>query len=234
MALYEYQFDISTTFTGLSNVTDIDFTVLQQEIDKDSIITPSVHHILGNLDDDNCIIYFEEELTAEQETQLPIVLANHSGLIDGEIDYKEVQQSVDKFPDMNFVFGDSADDYHIQFSNPGYKIGVQFIFNGIQRATPKGCRIICKGHGSIRLYDRTNQKTVFEWNNRDFGNDFNIWSFTPFIEGNLPVEEAIFEIQGKKTGSANVYLSSFQLTYTDPISHNPPLNRETNGDDNTD
>ena len=234
MALYEYQFDISTSFTSLENVTDVNFTVLQIEIDKDTIITPPVHHILGNIDDDNCIIYFETELTPEEEDQLAVVIANHTGLIDGEIDPEHVDESIDRYSDINFVFGDSADDYDIKFSSSHYKIGVQFIFSGIRCATPKGCRMIVKGHGSIRLYDKTNQKTVFEWHNRDFGNDFNIWAFTPFAEGNLPIDEAIFEIQGKKTGSANVHLSSFQLTYTDHISHNPPLNRETNGDDNTD
>ena len=37
MALYEYQFDISTSFTSVSDVNDINFTVLQIEIDKDTI-----------------------------------------------------------------------------------------------------------------------------------------------------------------------------------------------------
>ena len=93
--------------------------------------------------------------------------------------------------------------------------------------------MIMKKQGSIKLYDRTNGKTIFEWSNRNFGNDFNIWSYALIDPDLLPLDEAIFEFQGKEYDDQTLYISFFQLTYNDPISHNEPP-AATGGDDDDD
>lgn len=222
MALFEYEYEISTDFTTLTQPSDLKIDVLQKEIDGESLITPPVHHILANLDEDNCIVYFETELTTAEEDKLVEIIGNHSGFIDGVIDPEEVEDKVEMVADMNFAFADATGDYYIKFSSASWKVGTQFIFSGRKRATPVGCRMIVKGDGGLRLYDKTNGKVLFEWDGRDFGDDYNIWTFTPFVIDDLSLDESVLEIQGRKTGSVNVQISSFQLSYSSPIESNEP------------
>ncbi len=234
MALSEYEFQISTDFTSLSQITDIKIDVLQQEIDNEPIITPPVHHILANIDDDNCIVYFDTELTTAEEDKLAEIIANHTGFIDGVIDPEEVEDKVEVVADINFAFADSANDYYLKFSSSSWKIGAQFIFSGKKCGTPLGCKIIAKGKGGIRIYDRSNGKILFEWRDRDFGNSYGIWAFTPFDNDDLPLEEAVWELQGNEEGSSSLYVSSLQLTYNPPITHREPPTCSSGGDDDDD
>ena len=222
MALFEYGFDISTDFTSLAQVSDIKIDVLQIEIDDEPIITVPVHHILANIDEDSCTVYFETELTTAEEDKLAEIIAAHTGLLAGGVDPEEVEDKVELNANLNFTFADSAGDYYLKFSSSSWKIGAQFIYGGKKCATPLGCKIIAKGEGGLRLYDRSSGKLVLNWSNRDFGNDYSIWSFTPFNEDDLPLDEVIFELQGNKCGSANVFVSCFQLTYSPPIELREP------------
>jgi len=222
MALSEYEFSISEDFATLSNISNIKINILQTEIDNDSLITPSVHHILANLDEDSCIVYFETELTTVEEDKLIELIANHTGLFEDGTDPDDVQGEDGGPANINFVFADSADDYHLKFSSSSFRIGCQFIFSGKNQGMPSGVKVIAKGDGCIRLYDKTNNNIIFEWHNKDFGNDFNIWSKAPLDSNLLPSNEAIFELQAKKDGSDNVYISCFQLTYSPSITDNEP------------
>jgi hypothetical protein len=222
MALYDYEFSISDDFTSLPTVNDLNITILQQQIDTENSITPPVHHILANIDDDNCLIYFETELTSEEEDVLAGIIANHTGLFEDGTDPDDVQEEDGGPADINFVFADSANDYHLKFSSSSFRIGCQFIFSGKNQGMPSGVKVIAEGDGCIRLYDKTNNNIIFEWHNKDFGNDFNIWSKAPLDSNLLPSNEAIFELQAKKDGSDNVYISCFQLTYSPSITDNEP------------
>ena len=222
MALYEYEYDISTDFTSLEELTDLNITILQQEIDEEFGSESSVHHILANIDDDLCVVYFETELTTQLEDGLDIIIAAHTGKLPGGEDPGEVGDGEGGPSDINFVFGDQGNDYHLQFSSTCYKIGFQMIFRGTNtHGEPIGVQMILKGKGKLKLYDKTNGKTLFEW--KDF--DENDWTICSIPISNFnepfPSGQAMLELWGAKTNQ-NLYVSSFQLTYSGEVINRPP------------
>ena len=219
MALYEYQYDISTSFTSLSDISDLNITILQQEIDDDTIIVSEVHHILANIDDDNCIIYFQTELTTTEEDQLNVVIANHTGLLSGGVNPSDIAEG--GVADISFVYGDQYDDYYIYFKHTTYKVGTQFIFRGTNiLGVPKGVKAILQGEGKLRLYDLTNNHVLFEW--EDINE--NDWSIFSYKDINWPSGEAILELQGRESynSNKNLFCSNFMICFAGEVTNNLP------------
>jgi hypothetical protein len=222
MALFEYEFSISDDFISLAQPSNLNITLLQKEIDLEVLVSPPVHHILANIDEDSCVVYFETELTTAEEDKLAELITAHTGSNSDIIeDPADTEEGIGGLSDMTLVFGDEGNDYHIKFSSENYRIGFQYIFPGTNFAIPTGSKFIMKGEGSIRIYDLSNNVVLAEWDDRDFGNDWNIWTYAPHI--NFPANEAIIEFQGRKTG-CNLYMSCYQLCYREGLVHNAPPN----------
>jgi hypothetical protein len=215
MALYEYIYSIHDDFIINHKV---DITILQLEIEDSTIITKELHHIDANVDDDECIIYFNEELSDPEEEELNTIVATHTG------EYSTGTQPPDFGEgggpgDIIFIFGDDPGDYYVKFKNSYWTVCNQFIFRGTNKlGTPSGVKVILKGEGKIRLYDKTHCRTIFEWTNYNV-NDWTIFSQTSNMV--WPQEESIFEVQGEKD-SSYAYLSCFMICFSGTVVDNIP------------
>lgn len=220
MALYEYEYSISDDFTSLPEIKDLNITILQKQIDSEDLIPPPVHHILANIDDYNCIIYFEAELSSEEEDELTALIANHTGLLDDGTDPNDIPDFGEGgVGDLTFIFGDDPGDYYIKFKNNSWTVSAQFVFRGTNNiGIPKGIKAVLKGEGKIRLYDRTNSRIIFEWYNYDVS-DWTIFSQSSNLV--WPTSEAILELQGEKD-SNYAYLSCFMICFSGVVTDNLP------------
>ena len=220
MATFDYEFSITDDFVINQKVN---ITILQEEIEADSIIVTTLHHIDADLDNDTCTVVFNGELTPTEEDQLNILIAAHTGELPGGVDPDTGDVGGDGgVSDIIFVYGDHYEDYYIYFKHTSYKIGTQFIFRGTNTlGKPKGVKAILKGTGKLRLYDKTNNQVLFEWEDIDQNENWDIFSYAD-IE--WPANEAILELQGRETHSSdkNLYCSSFMICFLGSVVNNFP------------
>lgn len=232
MPIAEYEFSIYDDFVINHKV---DITILQQEIENEESITKQVHHIDANLDEGLCVIYFYDELSDPEQVELDAIIAAHTGELVGGIAPGDVPEG-GGVADIQFAYGDSGDDYHIQFDSSYYKIGSQIIFRGTNNlGTPIGIQMIVKGEGKIRIYDRTNSKQIFEW---DWfkENDWTICSIpVSEFENQFPAAQAILELQAKQGwDGSDCYISYFQIVFSGTVLNNPPSSYPYSGGDDDD
>lgn len=96
-------------------------------------------------------------------------------------------------------------------SQTSYKVLAKFIFRGtIDAGTPSSISILAftsAASGDIRIFDSKNAQTIAE---QSFTN-----SVQEIIDmgaiSNLPSDEAVFEIQGKKSGGGSVSIAALQV-----------------------
>lgn len=96
-------------------------------------------------------------------------------------------------------------------SQTAYKILAKFIFSGtVETGVPNAISILAftsAASGDIRIFDSTNALTIAEKNLTNATQEIlDMGSLT-----NLPGGEAVFEIQGKKTGGGSVSIAALQV-----------------------
>lgn len=216
MALTDYAYSIVDDFVINHRV---DITILQTEIKLSTIIVTELHHIDANLDEDLCEVWFNDELSEAEEEELNNIIAAHTGYLPGGVDPGDVDN--DGGPsDIMFSYSEGeGNNYYIKFKNKSYDIGNQFIFRGTNSlGIPKGIKAIIKGKGKLRLYDRTNSRTIFEWTDWDV-NDWTIFSQASNLV--WPANESIFEVQGEKD-SSYAYITCFMICFSATVIDNIP------------
>lgn len=222
MPIQDYVYSIEDDFVINHKV---DITILQLEVEASSIITTQLHHIYANLEDDECQVWFFDVLSAEEETELDAIVAAHTGLLPGGVEIGEVgdAENSGEVSDLNISFGDAQGDFHISFASSCYDIGFQFIFPGTNVVGhPIGIKTILKGEGAIKLFDRTNNKIIFAWEDFDNITDYTIFSKELGI--GFPPNEAILEIWGRDLVgvSTELQMTCFQIIYSHAIVDNEP------------
>lgn len=215
MAISEYEYSIYDDFIINHKVN---ITILQEEIEKNTNIIKEIHHIDANLDNDLCVIYFYDELTIDEEDVLDAIVAAHTGEYQGGGVPGDIGSEGGP-GDLVFTFADDPGDYYIKFKNSSWTIGIQFIFRGTNKiGIPTGIKAVLKGEGKLRLYDKTNNRTIFQWDNYDV-NDWTIFSQSSDLI--WPENEAILELQGEKD-SSYAYISCFMICFSGIVEDNTP------------
>jgi hypothetical protein len=117
--------------------------------------------------------------------------------------WKKINETAQRANDSNFTyFNPAASKDYIEISSTTYVVVSTFIFRGTTIWTPANARVVCSRSGAngtayIRLYDATNALQIFEYS---FTHETRTMdSVTGF--SNLPVNEAIFEMQMRRSAS---------------------------------
>ncbi len=134
------------------------------------------------------------------------------------LDHIATSQIINSGKDISFNFS-CWDTHYYKFKGHSWELASHFIFSGTNRmGTPSGVYITAYSKhnhptgtpgGYIRLFDLTNNNVICEWSIRT--NSVEIYSDESII--NMPAEQAIFEIQGKKGACSETFLTSILLKF---------------------
>jgi len=224
MALEDYTYSIYDDFVINHKV---DITILQIEIKASTIILTNLHHIDADLDNDECVVWFDAILPQDEEDELAAIVAAHTGLLPGGINPESVGGGGDT-GDIIITLSDHSNPAYFKFKDDSYKTAAQFIFNGTNGlGIPTGVKAVLKDCGGLRLYDRTNSEIIFSWENMSESTDYNIYSQSSNIV--WPTGECILEIQGKRhhehehhNHDIDLLLSCLIITYCSTVIDNIP------------
>lgn len=225
MAIQEYAYSIQDDFVINHKV---DPTILQDEIINSSIIITEIHHIYANLEMDECQVWFFDTLPQAEEDELDAIIAAHSGELAGGVTPGEIGDFESGQGDMMFGFGNDHDISWYKYDKDAWEPARRFIFRGTNElGIPVGIKAIVRSkdyvdakESDFRLYDVTNGQAIFTWTNFKV-NGWNI--HTQKVSDTFPIDDAIFEIQGRKNGG-ELYISCFLIQFSGNVIDNIPTN----------
>jgi len=226
MALTEYNYSIYDDFV-INHLVNI--TILQLEIEDSTIITTELHHIDALIDDDECLIWFNDELSVGEVTELDAIVAAHTGEYTGPGTLPDTGENGGGTGDLTLTFG-SYDKNFFKFNGSTWTPAPHFIFRGTNNlGTPVGVQAVIQSQGynddyyDFRVYDSTNNQLVFDWINMH--SEKEVWAmFSQPVTTGWPAEQAILELQGRKgvDDGCDFYLGFFMVQFSGTVIDNLP------------
>ncbi len=215
MALNNYTYSIYDDFIINHKV---DITILQDEI-TGSNISAALHHIDANIEDDDCIVWFESALTQDENYTLDDIISAHTGELASGGDSGDSGSGGSG--DIIIPFGDhSGSSYYRKINSNSYKTLAHIIFNGTKSlGIPSGIKACIKGYGGLRLCNAHTCEVYFDWYVTNKISNYTIYSQQTNI--NLPETECLLELQGIK-GAKDLYISSFMIAFSGNVIDNIP------------
>ena len=219
MAIQDYVYSIQDDFVINHKV---DLTVLQEEIITSTIVT-EVHHVYSNLEEDECQIWFFDALTQDEESELDVIIAAHTGELAGGVTPGEIGDFDVGQGDISITFGDDVNKSYINVTDPDWATISRFLFRGTNDlGVPVGVNSILRSKdianssktSGLRLYDVTNSAVIFSWIFHTTG-----WKICAQNVTTFPSDASMFELQGKKDGG-ECYLSNFVIQFSGIIVDN--------------